>query len=66
MVTFKKFIEEENFAGAGGVFGDYSSSGDFYAPGDTRFPYIIGAYTRFGKIKRKKRKKSRRKKKKSK
>jgi hypothetical protein len=65
--TFKEFIKEDNMSGSGGVFGDYSSStssGDFYAQGDTRFPYIIGAYTRYGKIKKKKKRKSRRKKKK--
>jgi len=52
MRTFKQFVyNEDNVAGAGGVFGTASSMGhggafgnsDFYAPGDTRIPTPLGA-----------------------
>lgn len=65
MVSFKNFVLEINAAGDGGVFGDFSSSitsGDFYAPGDTRLPYVLGTYSRRGKVKKRKKAKSRRKK----
>ena len=64
MKTFKKFIYEMNIAGAGGVFGDAPSMGhggdvgnsDFYAPGDSRIPSIIGGiFRRPGMAKNKKR-----------
>ena len=44
---FRKHLQEDNMAGAGGVFGDAGSMGhggaitpaqDFYAPGDMRLP----------------------------
>lgn len=52
MKTFKEFVvQEDNTAGAGGVFGDAGSMGyggavgntDFYAPTDSRIPSILGA-----------------------
>lgn len=51
MKTFKQFIAEINAAGAGGVFGNAPSMGhggsvgntDFYAPGDSRIPTVLGA-----------------------
>lgn len=66
VITFKNFLREMNVSGAGGVFGVGSSgefggsvgNSDFYAPGDTRVPQVLGAYSRKGKLKsRKKRKK---------
>lgn len=47
----------------GSVFGDVEGHGgdleneDFYATGDTRYPYLLGIQTRAGNIKRKKDKK---------
>lgn len=61
MKTFKEFvIQEDNTAGAGGVFGNAPSMGfggevgntDFYAPEDSRIPFTMG-----GKIKGKSKKK---------
>jgi len=52
MKTFKQYLyNEDNAAGAGGVFGTAPSMGhggavgnsDFYAPGDARVPSILGA-----------------------
>ena len=61
MLTFKQFVlGEENTAGAGGVFGTASSMGhggdvgntDFYAPGDSRIPSVLGSKkTKKGKTK---------------
>lgn len=61
MLTFKQYVmKEENTAGAGGVFGDAPSMGhggevgntDFYAPGDSRIPSILGGKkTKKGKTK---------------
>ena len=48
-------ILEDNIAGPGGVFGNYTQSqfsSDSYAPGDTRVPKVLGAK----KVKGKKRK----------
>jgi hypothetical protein len=60
--SFKKFLEQ-NMAGPGGVFGDYStpsgggarvSNEDFYAPEHGAIiPKLLGIYTRKGKLKRK-------------
>lgn len=56
---------ELNTAGAGGAFGDAPSMGhggdvpggsDFYAPGDSRLPKILGVYSRNGKVNTNKRK----------
>ena len=66
-MTFKEFImQEDNTAGAGGVFGDAPSMGhggevgnsDFYAPIDGRVPTFLGATLvgKKGKGKGKKRK----------
>jgi len=48
--TFRQFITEMNTAGEGGVFGPgITSNGgavgnsDFYAPGDSRVPFALGA-----------------------
>lgn len=63
MKTFREFVmQEDNAAGAGGVFGDAPSMGhggevgnsDFYAPGDARVPAFLGA-TLVGKKGKKKR-----------
>jgi hypothetical protein len=63
MKTFKEYVmQEDNTAGAGGVFGDASSMGhggavgnsDFYAPGDMRIPKFLGT-TVVGKKGKKKR-----------
>lgn len=52
MKTFKEYVmQEDNTAGAGGVFGDAPSMGhggavgnsDFYAPDDMRTPMLLGA-----------------------
>lgn len=51
MKSFKQYILELNIAGAGGVFGDAPSmdhggdvgNKDFYAPGDSRIPVVLGA-----------------------
>ena len=62
MKQFKSFFKEDNSAGAGGVFGDYtggsSFSSDFYAPGSAIIPKVLGMYTRKGKVKKRKKKKS--------
>ena len=66
MVTFKKFIQEMNVSGAGGVFGAGGSfehggavgNSDFYATGNTKIPKVLGTYTRDGKVKSKSRKKN--------
>lgn len=64
MRPFKKFVNETNAAGAGGVFGAAAGadasvfSSDSYAPGDTRVPKVLGMYSRKGKIKKKKKKKN--------
>lgn len=62
---FAKILNEDNLAGIGGVFGDGQSiggiynppsqisSGDNYAPGDARIPFVFGA-TKKGKKKKKK------------
>jgi hypothetical protein len=74
MITFKKYLEiikEDNIAGGGGVFGDGPSFGhggavgnsDFYASGDSRIPYVLGYFSRKGKLKSKKKKRKRIKKK---
>ena len=61
-MTFKEFImQEDNTAGAGGVFGDAPSMGhggevgntDFYAPGDMRIPVALGSKVK-GKGKKRK------------
>ena len=64
MKTFKQFVQEDigagNAAGAGGVFGDAPSMGhggavgnsDFYAPGDARVPFALGAKRIKGKKKK--------------
>lgn len=48
-------LMEDNTAGPGGVFGDYTqsqfSSGDLYAPGDMRVPKVLGAKKVKGKKK---------------
>jgi hypothetical protein len=56
---FIRSLNEDNIAGAGGVFGntDGQTSGDFYAPGDARLPDFLGS-----KKKKKKRKASKKKK----
>lgn len=54
-------MQEDNTAGAGGVFGNASSMGfggavgniDFYAPGDSRIPVALGTKIK-GKNKKKK------------
>ena len=53
---FLKSLDESNIAGPGGVFGGTLQGGegqggalnntDWYAPGDTRRPNIIGSITR--------------------
>ena len=66
MNLFKKYfyitINEDNVAGAGGVFGDTGSvsmfpgGSDSYAPGDARIPTFIGSKPKKKRKKRKKRK----------
>jgi hypothetical protein len=58
--SFKKFINELNTSGSGGVFGVYNSTDlsnkDSYASGTTVIPKILGTYTRQGKLKKRKNK----------
>ena len=64
---FNKILSEDNVAADGGVFGSTSSAEggsfpagrDFYAPGDSRIPDILGSKS---SKKKKKRKKNRKKK----
>lgn len=74
MITFKEYINlirEDNVAGGGGVFGDGPSfdhggavgNSDFYAHGDARIPYVMGYFTRKGKLNKKRKKKRKGKKK---
>jgi len=66
MSTFKniflKLLDEDgNVAGPGGALGTWTSSqfsGDFYAPGDSRIPKVLGAVQRRNKKKRRKKKKT--------
>ena len=68
MKSFKKFLQEDNVSGSGGVFGvgdSFDQGGsvgnkDFYAAGSAVIPCHLGTYKRSGKIK--KRKKNRKKK----
>lgn len=64
--TFKQFYEDVTVSDAlGGSPGsnDSISGSDFYAPGDSRVPKLLGVYSRKGKVYTKKRKKRRKKKK---
>jgi len=62
MSTFKniflKLLDEDgNVAGPGGALGTWTSSqfsGDFYAPGDSRMPKVLGAKKKKRKKKKKK------------
>lgn len=64
MITFKQFYNEQNLAGSGGVFGNYTdtggafpASGDAgYAPGDSRAlsPYGPAGAVLGAKVKKKK------------
>jgi len=66
MSTFKniflKLLDEDgNVAGPGGALGTWTSSqfsGDFYAPGDSRIPKVLGAVQRRNKKKKRKKKKT--------
>ena len=49
--------EDGNVAGPGGALGTWTSSqfsGDFYAPGDSRMPKVLGAKKKKRKKKKKK------------
>jgi hypothetical protein len=57
MKSFRDFLTELNVAASGGVFGSGPSldghggavgNSDFYAPGDTRIPKVIGMFRRPG------------------
>jgi hypothetical protein len=51
---FIRSLNEDNTAGNGGVFGDYTDGDKGYAPGDARVPSFLGA--KKAKNKKKKRK----------
>lgn len=56
---FKKILREDMTAGAGGAFGDFTSSqfsGDSYATGDYRAPKVLGGVQTRSKKKKKKKK----------
>lgn len=67
MKTFREFIQEDNIAGDGGVFGAGQSFGhggsfgntDFYNAGSAIIPYHLGTYRRNIKTKKNKRRKKR-------
>jgi len=62
-------LDDGNVAGSGGALGDWTQShfsGDFYAPGDARRPFALGAMQRRAGASKKKRKKKKRKSKKKK
>ena len=62
-------LDEGNVAGSGGALGDWTQShfsGDFYAPGDARRPFALGAMQRRAGVSKKKRKKKKKKGKKKK
>lgn len=62
-------LDDGNVAGSGGPLGDWTQShfsGDFYAPGDARRPFALGAMQRRAGVSKKKRKKKKRKSKKKK
>lgn len=76
MNEFNKLIQlimEDNTSGNGGVFGGGESFGyggavgnkDFWNAGDARIPYVMGYFTRNGRLKRKKRRKNVKKRKKT-
>lgn len=60
---YQDILNEDNVAGGDGVFGDIEGHGgdiensDFYATGDSRYPWLIGTQTRNGEVKRKKKRK---------
>ena len=57
--------DEGNVAGSGGTLGDWTQShfsGDFYAPGDARRPFALGAVQRRAGVSKKKKKKKKKKK----
>jgi hypothetical protein len=54
---FNLLVNEDNIAGSGGALGTSGSPGveastDWYAPNDSRLPYVIGTFKR-GKTKNK-------------
>jgi hypothetical protein len=62
-----KLIIEDNVSGDGGVFGGGDSFGyggaignkDFWNTGDARIPYVLGYFTRNGRLKPKRSKRKR-------
>ena len=62
-------LDDGNVAGSGGALGDWTQShfsGDFYAPGDARRPFALGAMQRRAGVSKKKGKKKKKKGKKKK